>query len=941
MNEPVTAPYEPDESLSPNVASGQALASTIVESGATPAAGSASPQRGKFRIVKEHARGGLGKVSVAIDARLKRNVALKEIRPDRLDNPQVRQRFITEAEITGLLEHPGIVPIYSFEEDADGQPYYAMRFIQGRTLGEAIGAYHRQPDPLAFRALLQRFGSVCQTMAYAHSKGVIHRDLKPANIMLGEYGETLVLDWGLAKRVEWEGGAPDEPDGERGSAGASPSRSGDSSTQEDLLTQAGQILGTPAYMAPEQARGEDVGRAGDVYALGAILYEMLTGRAAYAGASAAELLAQVRAGSPIDPAIVQKKAARPLAAICRRAMARDTADRYTAAADVALEVDRWLADEPVAAYREPWAVKAGRWIKRHKPLVTGAAALLLAAVPLLLLLAANREQARKQSEADKVEIGKQRDIAEANEKTAKENDAIQRAVIDFVENRVFAAARPKNQEGGLGYDVKLKDALLAALPYVENSSLKDQPLVEARLRATLGRSFAFLGDGKIAGEQFQAARVIYTMHKGPDDPEALALTADVASSYDMQGRYAEALELREKTVAQMQAALGRDHWKTLSGTSNLVLSYYRVERYAEAVQLGEETLTLAKRARGPNDRITLGCMHNLAISYAALGRDADAVKLYEEALLLEKLNGGTDHPDTLLTADAMAQSYEALGRHEEALKLKEDTLTRRKAVLGPDHPASLMSMHNLAVSYAALGRHADALKLREEALVLRKAKLGAEHPNTVMSLWGVAATYADLGRHAEALPLFNETLELLKKKLPPAHPHMFVLKADLAMCLVNLDRGAEAMPLIDECVKHAAGRDLRPGFNANMLNLRLRYFQKAKDSAGCRATAEVWERLGRTDAESLYNAACMRAVTAAVIRAVDKSEGTRNAAAAEADRAMAWLKRAITVGYKDVGHIKQDNDLNALREREDFKMLVSQSQATIEMKDAGRLNESK
>jgi serine/threonine protein kinase len=155
----------------------------------------------RFTILSHHAEGGVGRVPVARDEQLHRNVALKEIRPGQADDALVRQRFLAEAEITGQLEHPGIVPIYALGHDAEGRPHYAMRFIQGHTLKEAIQVHHQKPTPLGLRELLQRFITVCQTMAYAHSKGVIHRDLKPSNVMLGDYGETLVVDWGLAKRV--------------------------------------------------------------------------------------------------------------------------------------------------------------------------------------------------------------------------------------------------------------------------------------------------------------------------------------------------------------------------------------------------------------------------------------------------------------------------------------------------------------------------------------------------------------------------------------------------------------------------------------------------------------------------------------------------------------------------------------------------------------------
>ncbi len=273
------------------------LASTSDGSGATIQSGVATgTQRGRFTIVRPHAQGGLGQVSIAHDEKLRRQVALKEIRAERAGDPYLRQRFVTEAEITGQLEHPGIVPIYALDEDAAGQPYYAMRFIQGRTMGEAIGEYHAAPHPRAFRELLRRFVSVCQTVAYAHSKGVIHRDLKPANIMLGDYGETLVVDWGLAKQMR---------SAECGVWSDNKDESAIHNPQSAIeMTTAGAILGTPAYMSPEQASGQTdrLGPPTDLYALGAMLYELLTGKRPYAQCRAgAEVLDKLKRGEPPMP----------------------------------------------------------------------------------------------------------------------------------------------------------------------------------------------------------------------------------------------------------------------------------------------------------------------------------------------------------------------------------------------------------------------------------------------------------------------------------------------------------------------------------------------------------------------------------------------------------------------------------------------------------------
>ena len=240
------------------------------------------PTGSRFRILRPHAQGGLGQVSVALDAELNREVALKEIRPEHADDPDSRARFLLEAEITGRLEHPGVVPVYGLGCDAQGRPFYAMRLVKGESLKEAIERFHagrsdaHGRDPrrwnLALRQLLNRFVAVCNAMAYAHSRGVIHRDLKPANILLGPYGETLVVDWGLAKVV-----GRGEAAAQAGAVEATLQPASGSGSSETLP---GTALGTPAYMSPEQAEGrlEQVGPLSDVYSLGATLYCLLTGK---------------------------------------------------------------------------------------------------------------------------------------------------------------------------------------------------------------------------------------------------------------------------------------------------------------------------------------------------------------------------------------------------------------------------------------------------------------------------------------------------------------------------------------------------------------------------------------------------------------------------------------------------------------------------------------
>jgi tetratricopeptide (TPR) repeat protein len=320
-------------------------------------------------------------------------------------------------------------------------------------------------------------------------------------------------------------------------------------------------------------------------------------------------------------------------------------------------------------------------------------------------------------------------------------------------------------------------------------------------------------------------------------------------------------------------------------------------------------------------------MYSLASSYTVLGRHADAVKLYEETLALQKARLGPDHPDTFQTMYNLAISYAELGRHADALRLREEALALHKARLGPEHPRTLMSMNSVAWSLAAVGRRAEAAKLYEETLALQRARLGTDDPDTLMSLNGLAWTYAALGRDADALALREETLTRTKARLGPDDPDTLHGMRALAESLVKLDRGAEAVPVIDDCVRRAAGKDVDPRLLTRVINLRLRHFEKTRDAAGCLQTAEMWEKLKRTDAQSLYDAACMRAVTAAVLRATDKSPGAGERADAEADRAMAWLKQAVAAGYSNAAHLLRDKDLDTLRDRADFTELVAVSQA--------------
>jgi serine/threonine-protein kinase len=352
----------------------------------------------RYQILRPHARGGLGEIFVARDEELNREVALKQIRETSADDPDSRARFVLEAEITGRLEHPGVVPVYGFGADARGRPYYAMRLIGGDSLKESIDAFRAGPPArraggagaLGFRRLLQRFLAVCDAVAYAHSRGILHRDLKPRNVMLGHYGETLVVDWGLAKPIGRPEGAERTPEGT-----LRPSAATGLAT-----TQHGSAIGTPQYMSPEQAAGrlDQLGPASDVYSLGATLYYLLTGKPPFEGDDLSEMLQRVCSGAFPPPRTVDASVPRALEAICLKAMALEPADRYPTPRVLAEDIEHWLADEPALAYHDPILTRAARWARKHKTVVTGAAVLVLAGVAGLAVHNVRIERERRRAE---------------------------------------------------------------------------------------------------------------------------------------------------------------------------------------------------------------------------------------------------------------------------------------------------------------------------------------------------------------------------------------------------------------------------------------------------------------------------------------------------------------------------------------------------------------
>jgi len=640
-----------------------------------------------------HARGGLGEVLVARQEELDRPVALKRIRPDRFHGP-ARDRFLREAAITARLQHPGIVPIHGLGEDEFG-PFYTMPFILGETLQEAIEELHEDDllrrDPgrrsLELRNLLTRFITVCDTIAYAHDQGVVHRDLKPSNIMLGSYGETLVMDWGLAKRC-----TGDSVDAEPGDELPVPSPS------PDDLTAIGAVLGTPQYMSPEQASGRPAGRASDLYSLGVILYAILTSKSPYQESPPADPLKPVREAALVPPRQRDVTVPRALEAICLRAMAARPEERYATARALGEDVARWLADEPVSAYREGISARLGRWARRHRASVQAAALALVAVAVLASTAAVIVDQARR-----RVEVARTRaTLALAAERAAKAeaqaNLRMAGQAVDDYFTKISENALLKRQDAAEVRDLRpLRSELLeVALDYYNR--LATRPSTSPALRAEqaaaysrVGRIKEEIGLKEAALEAHQQARAIRSelAAQNPGDTrlelelaqnhlEVAGMLAEIGRAAESLTDYAqgetilERLAQAEPADAELQSELARVY----NGAGVALRSLSRPEEALAAFQRGRAVIQ--RLADAPSvtaeDQRRLATSHsNVGMLLGELGRTSEAIAALEQCRLINQRlldaspNASNIQDDLAACYNNLGLLYSGAGRPDEAL----------------------------------------------------------------------------------------------------------------------------------------------------------------------------------------------------------------------------------------------------------------------------------
>jgi serine/threonine-protein kinase len=750
-----------------------------------------------------------------------------------------------------------------------------MRFIRGESLKEAIAAFHAdealRADPgrraLGLLKLLRRFLAVCDAIDYAHSRGVLHRDLKPSNVVLGKHGETLVVDWGLAKALR-----------QTESAVASDERTlVPSSSSGSAETLPGSALGTPSYMSPEQAGGdlEHLGPRSDVYSLGATLYCLLTGRAPVEDNDVGAVLRAVQKGEFPPPRRLDPAIDPALEAICLRAMALRPEDRYPTPRALAEDIEHWLADEPVAAWREPWTRRARRWERRHRTAVMAAASGVLVALGGMLSVLVVQ--------------------ARANTELTRSNAAL-------------AAANRRERER---FDLAMDAVKLFHGEVSEDFLLKEKPFESLRTKLLRGAAgFYNKLEGLLAGQT--------------DRPSRAALARaydDLAELTEKIGSKPEALAVRRKALAvrrelaeasETDAAARVDVARSLIGLGSLQQSTGdlagAMASFEQARRLAEDVAATS----GAHEALqaVLGLLHQRTGKLLEItGRLAEALASYERALAVQRELVAA-HPDVTQYQRDLAQGLDHIGelltmtgKPAEAQPWKEQALMIRQK-LADAHPGIIQLQSELAQSYVAIGymlnlsgKSAEALALYQQALMIRQ-KLADAHPNITEFQYQLARShdligfvYTQTGKPIEALAALERAIAM-QQKLADAHPSVIAFQRILGMCLDGV-----------------GGIHLEAG-------------RPAEAAASLRRAVTILERITpMLEPRDRYNLACAHAQLAA-IAAMPGSGMTVADGRAEAERAMYWLHLTIATGYRNVALMRRDHELDPLRSRDDFQLLM-------------------
>jgi serine/threonine protein kinase/Flp pilus assembly protein TadD len=786
---------------------------------------------GQFEVLRRIGAGGMGVVYEARQERPGRMVALKLIRPGMLSRSTLR-RFEHEVEVLGRLQHPGIAQIYeagmaelnwggwagirdgaaAAGDDLVTVPFFAMELIRGRPLLE-----HAAADGLGPRDRLSLLARIAEAVDHAHHKGVIHRDLKPANILVQD-GQPKILDFGVARAIDSDVRAT------------------------TLRTDAGQIIGTLAYMSPEQFGGSaiDLDTRSDVYALGVIGYELLVDRLPHdiRGRSVAEAARMVMEQEPSSLSTHNSMYRGDIETILRKAMERDRERRYQSAADFAADLQRYLRHEPITARPPSTIYQLGKFARRNKALVGGLAATFLALV--LGTIAAS--------------IGRAHALEEAR-KARRMNDYLKGMIAFFEPSEVK------------GQDVTLRQVLDDAARRVE-TELSDEPEISAELHSTIAGGYFALeaydvaeqhlrrgldlrrrmrGDddpnsatpweelGKVLfyqhrlEESEQAIRTALDLnrrHRGASDPSVLFNLRDVIHLMQLQGKH-EGIEPLLKHATAAARALPDEATPEIAEATHAVADALATQhRIAEAEPLYRRALELHRRveASGVIRRDQIVTLRDYALLLEMVHRWDEAEALEREALALCRRRYGDLHEDTLLAMAGLLSKLRGGNRLEEAEALARESTALACQLHGEHSPTAVSHTGNLATILRLRGKPEEAIELFTKTVAARRSIEPLSSLELSKALSGLGASLVDAGRFEQAEAPLRESLALREAAYPPGHMNLATVRSSLGAALAGQGRHAEAEPHLAaawETLRHApaATGELRRECLARLVSL--------------------------------------------------------------------------------------------------------------------------
>ncbi|MEM6784418.1 MAG: serine/threonine-protein kinase [Bacteroidota bacterium] len=740
---------------------------------------------GPYQLARELGRGGMGAVYLAErvvedGCGFEQSVALKLIAAP---HPTLRQRFLAERQTLARLQHPGIARLLDGgvagpeSDDLVGTPFFALEVVDGEPITE-----HVATNGLSVRDRLDLFLQVCDAVQYAHQNLVVHRDLKPSNILVAptegvRRSRAKLLDFGIAKLLTPDNLGPLDDDAP--------------------LTATGSRVYTPQYAAPEQVRGQAVTTATDVYALGLILYELLTGRRAYhfARASAGEIervicetepprpslaITRIGADAPtLDPARLRRQLRGDLDTIVLKALAKDPARRYASAEALAADLRRHLAGQPIAARPATKRYRMAKWVRRNP--AWAVAAVLVAGLALVATVFAGV-------------------VARQNQLLAAERDRVEReasrteAVKDFLVG-VFQVADPSESRGASVTAQELLDQGARRL----RTELANVPLVQAEVQGVVGRVFTNLGLYDQADSLLTAAVAQHEALAAAGDPLATDALAENLEHLGLlryeQGFFDGAMARLERALALRLAQTPPDAI-ALARTEHLLgMLTHESGDLVRADSLFQASLAV-REAQAPPSAVA-ATLSSLGLLRSDAGDYDEAEPILQRALALQRTHLGDDHPETATTLYHLAQLYWTTGRLDEAEPLFRESLALSIQLFGPESASAALDYNQLGLVLVDQGRYRESQAAYEEALRIQRTVFGESHPDLSATVLNLGALHFAQERYAEAEAAYREALRIDMAALGEGHPYVAGDQVRIATLLIAQRKPDEAEALLD------------------------------------------------------------------------------------------------------------------------------------------------